>query len=196
MKPRIRPLIVGTAMLLTVLLIAQAATVAAPPATVAASPAASPTPATVTPHPLLSDIRIRRALAYCTDRLALIRSVYSFLNATQQQALVTDTFLPNDHWAYHAPPPEFTYPFDPAMGRQLLAEAGWTLAPGSTYRTNAAGDELALSLTTTNAQFRQTWAAMLEAQWRDHCGIRLVREHIPASTGLALRAGYFAAILN
>ncbi len=189
MNPRIRSLVVGASMLLAVLLIAQAATVAAPPATVVASPAAPPTPATVTPHPLLSDIRIRRALAYCTDRFALIGSVYSFLNATQRQALVMDTFLPKDHWAYHAPPPEFTYPFDPAMGRQLLAEAGWTLASGATYRTNAAGDELALSLTTTNASFRQTWAAALEAQWRDHCGIRLVREHIPVSIWFGAESG-------
>ncbi len=139
------------------------------------------TAANVDPHPLLSDIRIRRALAYCTDRTALIASVYPFLNATQQQALLMDTFLPKAHWAYHAPAAEYTYPFDPPQGRQLLDDVGWALAPGATYRTNAAGYELALKLTTTTAQFRQTFLSVLENQLRDNCGIRLLREHISAS---------------
>ena len=86
-------------------------------------------------HPLLSDVRIRRALALCTDRDALIQSVYGPLTPAERQLLMMDTFIPKSHWLYTAPPAEYRYPFDPAEGRALLEQAGWTLAPGATYRT-------------------------------------------------------------
>jgi len=136
---------------------------------------------TVPPHPLLSDVSIRRAVAYCTDRAALVDSVYPNLLPEEKDALLIDSFLSKDHWAYSAPSPEYAYPFDPAQGVQLLEDAGWTLPSGATYRTNALGYELAVSLTTTTATFRVTWASALEQQLRDNCGIRLVRRHIPAS---------------
>ena len=100
----------------------------------------------VPPHPLLSDVRIRRALAYCTDRPALIASVYPGLTAPQRQALLMDTFLPKTHPLYAAPAADYQYPFSPAQGRQLLEDAGWALPPGAIYRRNAGGYELALSL--------------------------------------------------
>jgi ABC-type transport system substrate-binding protein len=133
------------------------------------------------PHPLLSDGRIRQALAYCTDRQALIDSVYPGLGLAEKSSLLMDTYLSKEHWAYSAPPPEHAYPFDPAQGGQLLEDAGWILQPGATYRTNADGYELAVSLTTTTATFRVTWSSVLEKQLRENCGIRLVRRHIPAS---------------
>ncbi len=60
------------------------------------------------------------------------------------------------------------------------------------FRTNAAGDALALQFTTTTAQFRQTWAAVMEQNLAG-CGIQMIRLHAPASwwfgdtTGLARR---------
>lgn len=158
--------------------------------------ASTPTPSLAsaeTPHPILSDIRVRRALAYCTDRTGLIASVYGYLNASQQQSLLMDTFLPKAHWFYQSPTITYTYPFSPTVGGQLLDQAGWTLEPSATYRTNADGYQLALKFTTTTAQFRQTWATVLENQLRDNCGIHLLRFHIPASvwfggtSGLARR---------
>src|SRR5690606_14091040 len=74
----------------------------------------------------------------------------------------------------------------------LLEEAGWTLAEGQTVRTNANGDSLTLTLTSTDAQFRQTWAAVAE-QNLEGCGFAIERNHTPASwffgdtTGLARR---------
>ena len=59
-------------------------------------------------------------------------------------------------------------------------------------RANKAGDPLSLKFTTTNATFRQTWAAVWEKQMKD-CGIAVVRFHVPStwwfgdSTGLARR---------
>ena len=123
-------------------------------------------------------------------------SVYPFLDAAQRQTLMMDTFVPTTHWAYNNATTK--YANDPVLGRQLLEQAGWTLQPGATYRTNGAGKELVLELTTTTAQFRQTWAAAMENQLRG-CGIRLVRNHMSSSwffgddTGLARRDFEMAA---
>lgn len=142
-----------------------------------------------TPHPILSDINVRKAIAYCTDRPSLIASVYPFVE--DQSALLMDTNIPTAHWAHAAGVEQ--YAFDPAQGIALLEASGWTLpAADADFRTNAAGEELALKFTTTTAQFRQTWAAVME-QNLAACGIRMVRLHAPASwwfgdtTGLARR---------
>ncbi len=150
------------------------------------------------PNPVLSDLRVRQALAYCTNKLDLVKSVYPLLTEEAQQNLVMDSFLPRFHWAYAGDENITKYSFDVATGGQLLDEAGWTLADGATYRTNANGDELSLKFTTTTAAFRQTWAAVFEQQMRD-CGVRLLRFHVPSgwlfgdTTGLARRDFELAA---
>lgn len=141
-----------------------------------------------TPHPILSDLRVRQAIAYCTNRPELIASVYPFLTPEQQQNLLMDTFLPKAHWA--AAKENITvYPFDPEKGKALLEEAGWT---GEPIRSNANGEPLSLSFTTTNAQFRQTWSAVFIRQM-GACGIQIIPTYAPASwwfgssTGLSRR---------
>lgn len=142
------------------------------------------------PHPALSDLRVRQAIAHCIDRDALISAVYTYVPDDVKTSLRMDTFLPKTHWAYSGPYQDYAYDVDAANA--LLDEAGWTLADGDTYRQNANGDTLELTLTTTNAQFRQTWAAVVEQQLAD-CGILIIRQHTPASwwfgdtTGLARR---------
>jgi ABC-type transport system substrate-binding protein len=101
-----------------------------------------------------------------------------------------DSWIPKSHWAYGGPYTD--YPYDPEAGAALLDEAGWTLPAGGAVRQNAQGDPLALSLTTTDAQFRQTWAAVAE-QNLEGCGFDITRNHISAdiwfgdTTGLARR---------
>lgn len=141
------------------------------------------------PHPLLGDRNVRRALAHCTDRRALLGSVYPFLSSDERELLLMDTFIPKTHWAYQAPPMQYQYSFDPAIGSQLLEAAGWILVEGDLYRRNSAGYELAVELTTTNAAFRQVWASLLEEQWRSHCGIRLLRTHLPAQVWFGSDSG-------
>lgn len=141
-----------------------------------------------TPHPILSDLRVRQAIAYCSNRDELIQSVYPFV--TDPSTLRMDSFIPTDHWA-HASGLE-AYDYDPDKAAALLDEAGWTLADGASIRSNANGDSLSLKFTTTSAQFRQTWAAVLESQLAA-CGIQIIRLHAPASwwfgdtTGLSRR---------
>ncbi len=142
------------------------------------------------PHPLLSQLGIRQAIAHCIDRDALIAASYTYVPADVQASLRMDSFLPKSHWAYSGPYQDYEYNVE--GGSALLEEAGWTLPEGATYRVNAEGDTLELSLTTTNAQFRQTWAAVVEQQLAA-CGILVIRQHTPASwwfgdtTGLARR---------
>jgi ABC-type transport system substrate-binding protein len=145
-----------------------------------------------TPHPILGDLKVRQALSYCTNKLDLLASVYPLVSEEARKGLVMNTFIPTSSWAYAGDANVTIYPFDPAQGAALLDEAGWTLAEGATFRTNAAGEELSLQFTTTTAAFRQTWAAIWEKQMAD-CGVRVVRLHAPASwwfgdtTGIARR---------
>jgi ABC-type transport system substrate-binding protein len=141
-----------------------------------------------TPHPILSDIRVRQALFHCVDRDAVIASVYPYVE--DKAALRMDTFLPKTHWAYGG---EITdYAYDPEAGMALLEEAGWTDPDGDGVRNNANGDALSVKFTTTNAQFRQTWSAVAIQNWAE-CGIQVIPLYAPASwwfgdtTGLARR---------
>jgi ABC-type transport system substrate-binding protein len=145
-----------------------------------------------TPHPILSDLKVRQAMAYCTNKVELTQSVYPLISPEAQASLVMNTFIPRDSWAYAGDDNVTVYEFDPEKGQALLDEAGWKLEEGNDYRTNEAGDSLSLKFTTTSAAFRQTWAAVWEAQMKN-CGIEIIRLHAPASwwfgdtTGLARR---------
>jgi len=163
---------------------------AAPAAAPAAGSEAAATGAEeyTTPHPILSDVKVRTAIAECIDRDALIASVYPFVEDKTQ--LQMDSFIPKTQWAYKGP---YDFPkFDAEAGKKLLDEAGWTLADGADVRTNANGDQLSLKLTTTNAQFRQTWTAVAIQNLAD-CGIQIIPTYAPGSwwfgdtTGLARR---------
>ena len=141
-----------------------------------------------TPHPSLSDVNVRTAIAQCINRDALIDSVYTYVE--DKEALKMDSFLPKTHWGYAGP---YDFPqYDPAAAAALLDEAGWTLAEGANVRSNADGESLSLKLTTTNAAFRQTWTAVAIQQLAE-CGIEVIPTYAPASwwfgeaTGLARR---------
>ncbi len=169
----------------------------------ACAPAAGPAPAApageeaaassgeefTTPHPILSDLKVRQALAYCLDRDSLIASVYPYVEDGSE--LIMDSPWPTSHWVYGGPYTDLPM-YDPEAGKALLEEAGWTLAEGASARTNAAGESLVLKFTTTSAQFRQTWSAVMIQNLAD-CGIQIIPTYAPGSwwfgdtTGLARR---------
>jgi ABC-type transport system substrate-binding protein len=146
-----------------------------------------------TPHPILGNKDFRQGFAYCTDRQQLIASVYPFLDESAQEELLMDTFLPQGHWALADEDEITTYPYDPVAGIASLEAAGWTEVGPDGIRVNEDGERLSLKFTTTNAQFRITWATVLEQQLRADCGIEIVRTHAPgawwfgAETGLQVR---------
>ena len=72
-----------------------------------------------TPHPILSDAKVRQALAYCIDRQSLIASVYPYVE--DGSGLLMDSFLPKTHWAYSGPYTDLPM-YDPDAGKALLDE--------------------------------------------------------------------------
>jgi ABC-type transport system substrate-binding protein len=146
-----------------------AAGVPAAPAATGGEAAAAPSGAEeyTTPNPVLSDLKVRTALAHCIDRNALIAAVYPSLTEEERAELLMDSNLPKTHWAYKGP---YDFPqYDPEAGKALLEEAGWVQGDGP-VRTNANGDQLSLKFTTTNSQFRQTWSAVMIQNLAD-CGV-------------------------
>ena len=140
----------------------------------------APAGAFTKPHPFLGDLKVRQAIAYCTDRRALIKSVYPFLSDDDQTKLLMDTNIPAVSWAAYDGPEVQKYPFDAEKGKALLADAGYTDPDGDGVLNNAAGDALSLHFTTTSAAFRQTWGAVFVSNMKD-CGIQIVPLYAPAS---------------
>ena len=81
-----------------------------------------------TPDPILGDLRVRQAMAHCTNKADLAKAGYPLLTTEEAQSLVMDTFIPTAHWAYAGAENVTQYPFDVAKGGALLDEAGWTQA--------------------------------------------------------------------
>ena len=137
----------------------------------------TPRPPWTTPHPILSDIRVRHAIAYCTDKDALIASAYPLLTPEERESLIMDSFVPRNHWAYAGEEYIEFYSFDPQKGMALLEEAGWKLRKEGEIRVNAKGENLFLKLETTSATFRQTWVAVWVEQMKT-CGIQ-IKQYVP-----------------
>ena len=71
---------------------------------------------------ILSDLRVRRAIAHAIDQEGLITHLL------RGQATVATGLLPPQHWAYESQVE--TFPFDPERARRLLDEAGYPLQDG------------------------------------------------------------------
>jgi peptide/nickel transport system substrate-binding protein len=67
-------------------------------------------------HPPISDVRVRRAIAYAIDRESIVRHLL------KGQAEVADGLLPPHHWAHTSR--VRSYGFDPERARRLLDRAG------------------------------------------------------------------------
>jgi ABC-type transport system substrate-binding protein len=80
-----------------------------------------------TPDPIIGDIRVRQAIAYCTDKAAIANAGYPLITREQAEGLVMNTFIPKGQWAYAGDENITIYPFDVAKGGALLDEAGWKL---------------------------------------------------------------------
>jgi len=138
-------------------------------------------------HPALGDLKVRQAIAYCSNRLEAIQSVYGFLPEEDQAKLMMDTNIPRTSWAFYGGDEVQKYPFDVEKGKALLDEAGWTLAEGADYREKD-GNQLSLKFTTTTAEFRKIWGAVFESNMAD-CGIMIVRLHAPGSWWFGANTG-------
>jgi peptide/nickel transport system substrate-binding protein len=92
-------------------------------------------------HPLLSDARVRTAIAAALDKPSFTISL------THGQTVPATEDLPNWMWAFD--PSVRSVPFDLGRAKQLLAQAGWIAGPDGIVRK--LGQPLELLLVTDNA---------------------------------------------
>lgn len=109
-------------------------------------------------NPILTDVRVRRALLLGLDRETLTRTIFA-----GKQAVANGFVEPLDA-GYTDDVPK--YPFDGAKAKQLLEDAGWHLQPDGT-RKNTDGKTLSLELTTTAGnRSRELVEQVLQSQWK------------------------------
>ena len=118
---------------------------------------------------LLGDVRVRQAIAYCSDRQAMVDAL------AWSQGAPPASYAPSGHPMASGDLTE--YAFDPAAGNALLDEAGWVLgadgirvAQGLTTAVN--GTPLSLTLHMDDSARSQAIAGIF-ANSLDDCGIAL-----------------------
>jgi peptide/nickel transport system substrate-binding protein len=99
---------------------------------------------------VLAHREVRQALAYATDRAAIIRYLL------RGQARAASSLLPPNHWAYESNVRQ--YDFDPARAEQLLDAAG--------FRPGTDGMRIRLTLKTSTDESTRLYAAVLADQWK------------------------------
>lgn len=108
-------------------------------------------------HTPLDDLRVRRALAFATNRQALIDTVSHGVNA------LGDTDQPAFLWAHDDAVAK--YPYDPKRAASLLDDAGWRLEPDGLRHKN--GKPLELEMVGFTASSTVAGAQqVIQEQWR------------------------------
>jgi len=98
--------------------------------------------------PLLSDARVRQAIACAIDRSLIIRTLLG------NRARAAQSLLPPGHWAFNADGPHYDY--DPARAAQLLDAAGHPRAAG--------GIRFHLTMKTSSNEGTRLLAAVLQQE--------------------------------
>jgi peptide/nickel transport system substrate-binding protein len=129
-----------------------------------------------------SDVRTRRAFAYCMERQKVVDAVMF------GQSAVIDTYLPPEHPLFN--PNVRSYKFDPGAGKTLLAQVGWVDMDGDGIREAHGvqgvpdGTRLEVSYGTTTATQRQQ-ATQILAQSLSECGIKVNLNYYPSTEWFA-----------
>lgn len=120
------------------------------------------------PHPILGDIRVRRALVHALDRPALIGVVFDgFAEVPVGPASLMS-------WP-REPRGQLSFPYDTLAARRLLAEAGWRDTDGDgVLERNGQPLELRLMTVSTSAP-RRLIVQIAEQQWAK-VGVRVKLE--------------------
>ncbi|HEY3248579.1 MAG TPA: peptide ABC transporter substrate-binding protein [bacterium] len=122
-------------------------------------------------NPLLSDVRVRRAIAHGINREQMTQELFG------GKQPVSHTYLPPRHPGYTDAVQK--YPFDQARARALLQEAGFTAGPDGVLR-NAAGQRLTLEIgTTAGNRVREQVEQIIQQNLRQ-IGIEVTITNYPA----------------
>jgi peptide/nickel transport system substrate-binding protein len=122
------------------------------------------------PHPILSDIRVRKALSMAIDRNLLVEIGYG------QAGRPTCNLVPAPE--LYASPNQDCIPQDIAGAKALLDEAGWTV--GANGKRAKDGKPLKLLYQTSTNAVRQDFQALIK-QWWDEIGVETELKNIDAS---------------
>lgn len=124
------------------------------------------------PHPILSDKRVRDAIAAAIDRTPIVDELLFGMTEVATSPLGMG-------WA--APSGLELPPYDPAKAQQLLEEAGWVDTDGDGIREKD-GMRLSLEISTpAGSQLRELTEQILQEQLKA-VGIELVINNVPAAT--------------
>ncbi len=124
-----------------------------------------------TSRPLLSDVRVRRAIAYAVNKPALVH------DDTGDTATVAWADQPPFMWAYE--PNVSKYPHDAAKARALLESAGWAAGSDGIMRRNGQPLALQLAYNVENAT-RRSVAVQVQAMLKE-AGIDIEIKSYPAN---------------
>ncbi len=114
-----------------------------------------------TRRPQLADARVRRAIAFGTNREEIVEAL---LGGYGQ---VANAGVPPMHWAYSVEIRD-SLRYDPAEAQRLLDEAGWIDRDGDGVRENDAGLRLEFSIKYNRGnQQRQDIAEIMQSQLRE-----------------------------
>jgi peptide/nickel transport system substrate-binding protein len=103
-----------------------------------------------TREPILKDARVRQAVAYAIDRLAIIHYLF------RDFARPAYSLLPPESWAYNGDVPHYDY--NPDRARQLLEQAGYPAVNGVRFH---------LTMKTSTEENPRLVAAVLQQQLRE-----------------------------
>ncbi|MFY9720806.1 MAG: peptide ABC transporter substrate-binding protein [Candidatus Cybelea sp.] len=123
-------------------------------------------------HPIVSDVVVRRAIAYGTDRNEIIEKVLhgsAIPGETDQQP----------HFSWATTTDIAHYPYDPAKAKALLDADGWKAGPDGIRTKNGQRLEFTLS-TQTESNVGKASEIVLQRQWRD-IGIQADVKNYPTS---------------
>lgn len=122
----------------------------------------------VSPTSLLSNQKLRQAVAYGIDRDVIIHRLL------RDQARKANAIMPPEHWAFdHA---VTVYDHDSERAKQLLDEAGFPDPDGEGPRSR-----LTLTMLTTTTQLSRNIAAIMQDQLR-HVGVQLDLQSLEPAT--------------
>lgn len=135
------------------------------------------------PHPILGDVRLRRALALATDRPTIVRNVFDSLAYVGNGPFVRAQWTADTTIA--------AVPYDPVAAAALLDSLGWRNSGSDGIRMRN-GRPLTLTLEyPTSSNGRRRSATLLQAQWKA-VGVDLQLKGIEQNTQSADReAGKF-----
>jgi peptide/nickel transport system substrate-binding protein len=122
-------------------------------------------------RPFMSDVRIRQALAYGTDRETIIDK------AAHGVPVPGNSDQPEFQWAYE--PDVVKYPFDPAHANALLDAAGWKTGADGIRIKNGQRLEL-IAVAPSGSAISRVVFGILQQNWKA-IGVDLVEKQYPPS---------------